>query len=96
MHKHFYNLIDGPVFNNLMTLAVFLNTTVLAMDGLFEDEQAIALLDGMNLGFSYTFIIELACKLIAMGPVGYLRDKMNIFDGSIVLLSLFELIFLTG
>lgn len=68
-HKHFYNLIEGTLFNNLMTLAVFLNTTVLAMDGLFEDDDANNLLTTLNLAFSYIFIIELSCKLIAMGPI---------------------------
>ena len=53
-----------------MTLAVFLNTTVLAMDGLFDDEEANNLLATLNLAFSYIFIIELSCKLIAMGPLG--------------------------
>jgi len=95
-HKHFYNIINGSLFNNLMTVAVFLNTIIMAMDGLFEDEGAIAIMDFVSLIFTYTFIGELTCKLIAMGPLGYLRDKMNIFDGSIVLLSLFELIFMSG
>ena len=31
-------------------------------------------------------------KLIALGTIGYLNDKMNIFDGSIVILSIIELV----
>jgi hypothetical protein len=35
-------------------------------------------------------------KLIAWGLVGYVRDIMNIFDGSIVIISLVEIFFLSG
>ena len=35
-------------------------------------------------------------KLLAFGPLGYLRDKMNIFDGAIVMLSILELTLLSG
>jgi hypothetical protein len=96
LHKHFFNLIDGPIFNNLMTLAVFLNTAILAMDGSFDDEGALALLVTFNEIFTYTFIVEMSLKLLAMGPHGYVRDKMNIFDGAIVCLSIFEIVFMSG
>ena len=35
-------------------------------------------------------------KLVAFGPIGYVKDRMNIFDGSIVILSVFELVFFSG
>ena len=35
-------------------------------------------------------------KLIGLGVVKYLKDKMNYLDGSVVLLSIVELIFSTG
>jgi hypothetical protein len=35
-------------------------------------------------------------KLLALGPLNYVRDRMNIFDGTIVLLSVFELVFFSG
>ena len=38
----------------------------------------------------------MALKLLAFGPIGYIKDRMNIFDGSIVLLSIFEIIFFSG
>ena len=71
----------GSLFNNLLTLAVFLNTAVLAMDGSFDDEQVMLMMDELNTGFTFTFIVELAMKLIALGPKGYVADTMNIFDG---------------
>jgi len=30
-------------------------------------------------------------KLIALSPLGYVRDKMNVFDGFIVLISIIDL-----
>jgi hypothetical protein len=35
-------------------------------------------------------------KILAIGVVKYLRDKLNYMDGTIVILSLVELIFLSG
>lgn len=42
------------------------------------------------------FTIDMGLKLIGMGIVDYLRDKMNIFDGVVVTLSLVELAIGTG
>jgi hypothetical protein len=38
----------------------------------------------------------MSLKIIALGPLGYVRDKMNIFDGCIVSLSIFEMTFMSG
>ena len=35
----------------------------------------------------------MSMKIIALSPSGYVRDKMNCFDGFIVLLSIVELLF---
>lgn len=35
-------------------------------------------------------------KVIGLTPLGYVRDKMNIFDGLIVSLSIFEMVFMSG
>lgn len=37
MHKLLKNFVKSNTFNTTLTLAVVLNTVVLAMDGLFED-----------------------------------------------------------
>ncbi|KRX08852.1 hypothetical protein PPERSA_08956 [Pseudocohnilembus persalinus] len=95
-HKHLRNFVSSSPFNSLMTTAVMLNTVVLAMDGLFESQKTVDLLNNFNTFFTYLFISEMALKIVGLTPVGYVRDKMNVFDGVIVLLSIFELIFFSG
>ena len=35
-------------------------------------------------------------KILALGPSGYVKDKMNVFDGTIVTLSVLEMVLFTG
>ena len=37
--------------------------------------------------FTLIFVVEMFCKLVALGPVTYLQSKWNIFDGIIVIAS---------
>lgn len=60
------------------------------------DDVSILLFDKMNLTFTIIFTIEMGLKLIGYGVIDYLKDIMNVFDGSIVLISLIEIIFLSG
>ena len=39
----------------------------------------------------YVFIAEMGIKLIALNPIGYIKEPMNCFDGSIVALTIFDL-----
>jgi len=49
-----------------------------------------------NTVFTYVFIVEMVFKLIALGIKNYVVDPMNIFDGTIVLFSIADLMFLSG
>jgi hypothetical protein len=42
--------------------------------------------------FTWIFIGEMTSKLIAIGATKYLRDKMNWLDGTVVSLSIFEIL----
>jgi hypothetical protein len=44
--------------------------------------------------FTYIFIVELSAKLLATGPKKYLEDKMNWLDGTVVMISIVEMIML--
>lgn len=69
-------------------LCVFMNTIILALDGLVSDPKGVSTLDTFNFSFTIIFIIDMCLKMIGMGLVDYFRDKMNTFDCIIVLLSL--------
>ena len=48
----------------------------------------IRIQDYANNGFSAVFIIEMIIKLLGYGIIGYVRDKANIFDWIIVVISI--------
>lgn len=95
-HKYFKNFVLGSTFNSLSMLAVLLNTAVLALNGTFSGESINDFLASANSFFSYVFIAEMGLKIIALSPIGYIRDKINIFDGFIVSISMVEMIMFSG
>ncbi|KAL4505974.1 hypothetical protein ABPG72_013735 [Tetrahymena utriculariae] len=96
IHKHINHFVKSSFFNNLATLAVFANTVVLALEGSFTDDYSNQILDQLNNFFTFVFIGEMAFKVIGLTPAGYVRDRMNIFDGFIVCLSILELVIFSG
>ena len=49
-----------------------------------------------NTFFTWIFASEMSIKLFAIGPSKYAADKMNYMDGSIVVMTVVEFIFLSG
>jgi hypothetical protein len=87
-------IVNGRVFGELVNLIVLANTIILASDGSLPESSQKTLSD-LNLVFISIFTFEMGLKMMAMGIVDYLRDKMNIIDAIIVILSLVE-IFILG
>lgn len=77
-------------FSRLLNLAVALNTVMLSLDGFVEDE---VLLSEFNVAFTIIFTIEFGLKLFALGFRDYIRDRLNVFDAAIVVISLYEIFF---
>lgn len=96
VRKYIRKFIRHPIFENFIILSVFINTVVLALDGLVTDKKGHEILDGMNLTFTIIFNVEMVLKLLGLGVKNYLRDPMNLFDGTIVIISDIELIFFSG
>lgn len=84
------------IFDHFMTFAVLVNTVVMAMDryGIGKEEEAV--LNTFNDVFTWLFIAEMSLKLLAIGVKKYVGDTMNILDGTVVLLSIVELIAMAG
>lgn len=55
-------------------------------------EELKALLADFNEVFTWLFIYEMGSKLLAIGVGKYCADKMNYIDGSVVLLSVIEML----
>ena len=68
------------------------NTITLSLDKYPSDDEYEQNLESSNLVFTLIFAFEMVVKLFGLGLKDYLRDSFNIFDGSIVLLSLIDLI----
>lgn len=75
-----------------MTLAILINTLVLAMDRYPITYESNSYLEFVNTVLSYIFIAEMGIKLLGMGIRLYCDDSFNIFDGSVVTISIVEMI----
>ena len=82
--------------NNLMLLAVLINTIVLATDRYGISDNDAMILQSINLFFTYFFAAEMFLKVVVLGPIQFLRDFMNLFDAAVVVLSLVEIFILSG
>jgi len=80
-------------FDNLMTFAVLLNTIVLSINHYGISDEVEEILNIFNSWFTQIFIVEMSLKLLALGVYKYCSDRMNYLDGSVVLISIFELIY---
>ena len=55
-------------------------------------EELKTMLADFNEIFTWLFIYELGSKVLAVGIAKYCADKMNYIDGSVVLLSIIEMV----
>lgn len=75
-----------------MTFAVFLNTITLSIDNPEIQKETTEILDYLNSYFTWIFIFEMFSKISAIGVQKYCAERMNWLDGSVVMLSIFEMI----
>lgn len=85
-------VVKHSLFNSGMTFCVLLNTIVMGMQKYNMDEALSEKLDLANSTFTWIFIFEMSSKVLAVGPKKYLQDRMNWLDGSVVSMSIFELL----
>jgi len=88
--------MNSPVVEHGMTVCVLGNTIVLCLDYYGASDAIVAGCALANTCFTLIFASEMGLRIIAIGPYKYQSDRMNYMDGTIVLLSLVELIFMSG
>ena len=73
-----------------------MNTAILGLDryGLSKEDNDRLVI--FNTVFTWIFIGEFSFKIIGLGPVKYLKDRLNYLDGIVVVVSIAELVILDG
>lgn len=74
---------------------MIINTIVLALEHHGIEDDFSDILKLLNLIFTIIFAVEMTLKLIAFGFRGYFSDSMNYLDGAVVVMSIFEIAFLS-
>jgi hypothetical protein len=85
-------IIKSDWFNNVLMIAVLINTVIMSLASYGITKEFEAKLDAGNLFFTWFFICEMTIKLTAIGVKKYVQDKMNWLDGGIVSLSIMEMV----
>jgi hypothetical protein len=87
--RFFFVVVTSRAYELVMFFAILLNIIVLAMDYEGMSQTYESLLDNLSDFFSYLFLAEFICKLIAHGKY-YFKDRWNLFDFFIVVISMVD------
>ena len=91
-----YNLQAAKWFQYLTISFIILNTAIMAAEYHPQDEDWKEISNYFNYGFTAYFLLEMIIKLIGLGLAGYVNDRMNVFDGLVVLISVMEVMIALG
>ena len=87
-----YKLIEMPWFNSIIIILIIFNTILLATDSYpLPPADFIFASQILNYVFTAIFALETVLKIVGLGIKNFSKDKFNIFDAIVVLLSLVEL-----
>ena len=91
-----YKLIATEWFGKITIILIVINTVVMASQyyGMTSTHQKIN--ENINIALNGCFCLEMLLKLLGLGLKGYLDEAFNIFDGTLVLLGMIEIVFLSG
>ncbi|XP_027468787.2 voltage-dependent T-type calcium channel subunit alpha-1H isoform X1 [Zalophus californianus] len=85
-------IVDSKYFNRGIMVAILTNTLSMGVEYHEQPDELTSALEISNIVFTSMFALEMLLKLLACGPLGYIRNPYNIFDGIIVVISIWEII----
>ena len=89
--KSIRSKVTSKYFDRFIILAIIINTIVMGIEHHGQSELITNLLEYSNLFFTVLFFFEMLLKLIGEGCLKYIKNPYNLFDGTIVIISLIEL-----
>uniref|UniRef100_A0A4W6CCF6 Calcium voltage-gated channel subunit alpha1 H n=1 Tax=Lates calcarifer TaxID=8187 RepID=A0A4W6CCF6_LATCA len=84
-------IVKSKLFDRVIMFAVFLSILTIAIEHHGQPIALTRMLQISNITFTFIFVVEMVLKLMALSW-GYFRDRNNIFDFVIVIISLWEII----
>ena len=81
------------MFGFIYTLLIFFNTVILALDRHPIPDSEVESYNIINSVLNWCFLIEILIKLSGLGFKRFAKDRFNIFDTLIVIMSIIEDIF---
>ncbi|XP_026102737.1 voltage-dependent N-type calcium channel subunit alpha-1B-like isoform X3 [Carassius auratus] len=87
-----WKFVVSPPFEYSIMIMIALNTVVLMMKFHGAPESYEAMLKYLNIVFTALFSMECILKIIAFGPLNYLKDAWNVFDFVTVLGSITDIL----
>ena len=92
LRDHCCAIVNSSKFYYLVNILIVSNTALLATEHEGQACTFTLTLCRLNVFFSLAFALEMALKLLGIGLRNYLSDGFNIFDGTIVLFSMIEIV----
>jgi hypothetical protein len=86
----FAYLCASKGFSISILICIVLNTLILALDSHPIDPYNQAVYENINTVLTWIFFGEMIIKILGLGVVKYVLDRVNIFDALIVLLTVAE------
>ena len=83
-------IIRSPYFDKSIFACIIINTLVLATEYPGMGEQHKQLSEMANLVFAFVFALEMFLKIQGLGMKGYVRSGFNLFDGLVVILTIWS------
>lgn len=80
----------NKLFALVILLLITVNTIILALDMYPIDPMREYAFDQINTYLTWCFFLEMVVKIIGLGVTHYVRDKVNVFDALIVMLTVAE------
>ncbi|CAH6786609.1 Cacna1h [Phodopus roborovskii] len=85
-------IVDSKYFNRGIMAAILVNTLSMGVEYHEQPDELTNALEISNIVFTSMFALEMLLKLLACGPLGYIRNPYNIFDGIVVVISVWEIV----
>ncbi|XP_038612914.1 LOW QUALITY PROTEIN: voltage-dependent T-type calcium channel subunit alpha-1G [Tachyglossus aculeatus] len=88
----FRKIVDSKYFGRGIMIAILVNTLSMGVEYHEQPEELTNALEISNIVFTSLFALEMLLKVLVYGPFGYIKNPYNIFDGIIVVISVWEIV----